>query len=189
MPRTQHKGVVMVKPHAFEQTLTPLVADTLDDGQTAARLKASDPLKSFLGQLEVGTPIIRDLRTFVAGQSLLNIFYEDKRDRRYFPLIMERYAGRVAFLPYSFYGYSEELPRLYEAMKGSAETFDASGRLVSQASGVRGLLSPPYEALDSKALLLGDADYRKRCLPMVDNVFHVCDTRLQNEQALQLLSQ
>lgn len=185
--RERHTGVVMVKPHAFEQILTPVVADILDGGETAKRLGTDDPLRSFLGRIETRPPVIRDLRICNVGESLLKVFYEDKHNRRYFPLIMERYLGRVAFLPYMFHGDTEELPQLYDAMKGSAETFDTEGHTVSQATGVRGLLSEAYLAIDSTALLLDDDAYRERCLPMIDNVFHVCDTQQQNTQALQLL--
>ena len=185
--REQHTGVVMVKPHAFEQMLTPIVADILDGGETAKRLRTGDPLRFFLDRIETRPPVIRDLRICNVGESLLRIFYEDKHNRRYFPLIMERYLGKVAFLPYTFQGDAKELPKLYDAMKGSAETFNTEGRIVSQARGVRGLLSKAYLAVDSAALLLDDAAYRERCLPMIDNVFHVCDTQQQNMQALQLL--
>jgi hypothetical protein len=185
--KERHAGIVMVKPHAFEQVLAPVVADILDGGETAKRLSTDDPLRSFLGRIETRAPVIRDLRSCNVGTSLLNVFYEDKRERRYFPLILERYVGRVAFLPYIFHGNTEELPQLYDAMKGSAETFDTKGHAVSQATGVRGLLSEPYLAVDSSALLLDDTAYRERCSPMIDNVFHVCDTQQQNEQALQLL--
>ena len=185
--RERHSGVVMVKPHAFEQVLDPLVADILEGGETAKHLSADDPIRSFLGRIEVGPPVIRDLRTSKIGAGLLRIFYEDKQTRRYFPLIMERYMGKVAFLPYEFHGDAEELPQLYDAMKGSAETFDAGGRIVSRPTGVRGLLSEAYLAVDAATLLLDDAVYRERCMPMIDNVFHVCDTQQQNGQALQLL--
>ena len=180
-------GVVMVKPHAFEQILTPVVADILDGGETAKRLSTGDPLRSFLGRIETRPPVIRDLRICNVGESLLKVFYEDKHNRRYFPFIMERYLGRVAFLPYTFHGVAEELPQLYDAMKGYAETFDTEGHTVSKATGVRGLLSEAYLAVDSVALLLDDEAYRERCLPMIDNVFHVCDAQQQNVQALQLL--
>ncbi len=185
--KEKHVGVVMVKPHAFEKMLTPVVTDILDGGETAKHLSANDPLRSFLGKIETRPPIIRDLRICNAGRNLLRVFYEDKRDRRYFPLIMERYLGRVAFLPYAFHGDVEKLPQLYDAMKGSAETFNAEGHTVSPATGVRGLLSKPYLAVDGATLLLDDKTYRERCLPMIDNVFHVCDTRQQNIQTLQLL--
>lgn len=185
--RERHAGVVMVKPHAFEQVLTPVVADILDGGETAKRLSTDDPLRSFLGRIETRSPVIRDLLACNVGESLLKVFYEDKHNRRYFPLIMERYLERVAFLPYTFHGDAEELPRLYDAMKGSAETFDAEGYTISQATGVRGLLSEAYLAVDGATLLLDDETYRERCLPMIDNVFHVCDTQQQNTEALQLL--
>lgn len=185
--RERHTGIVMVKPHAFEQILTPVVADILDGGETAKRLSAGDPLRPFLGRIETRSPVIRDLRICNVGESLLEVFYEEKHNRRYFPLIMERYLGRVAFLPYTFHGDAEELPQLYDAMKGSAETFDTEGHTVSKATGVRGLLSEAYLAVDSAALLLDDEAYRERCLPMIDNVFHVCDMQQQNMQAMQLL--
>ena len=186
--REQHTGVVMVKPHAFEQILTPVVADILDGGETAKRLSAGDPLRSFLGRIETRPPVIRDLRICSVGESLLKVFYEDKHSRRYFPLIMERYLGKVAFLPYTFHGNTEELPQLYDAMKGSAETFNTEGHTVSQARGVRGLLSEAYLAIDNAALLLDDEAYRNRCLPMIDNVFHVCDTSEQIVTVMRLLS-
>ncbi len=110
--REWHAGVVIVKPHAFEQVLTPVVADILDGGETAKRLSSDDPLRSFLGRIETRPPVIRDLRICNVGESLLKIFYEDKHNWRYFPLIMRRYLGRVAFLPYTFHGDAEELPQL-----------------------------------------------------------------------------
>jgi hypothetical protein len=185
--KERHAGIVMVKPHAFEHVLDPIVADILDGGEATKHLSEDDPLRSYMGSIEMRAPIIRDLRSSKIGTNLLTIFYGDKREKRYFPLIMERYMGKVAFLPYVFHGQSDELPQLYDAMKGTAETFDADGGAVSQPLGVRGLLSKPYLAVDASALSLNDIAYRTRCLPMVDNVFHVCDTPQQNEQALQLL--
>lgn len=185
--RERHAGIVMVKPHAFEQMLVPVVADILDGGETSKRLDTDDPLRSLLDRIDTRPLVIRDLRVCKVGKNLLDVFYEDKRTRRYFPLMMERYLGRAAFLPYTFHGRTEELPQLYDALKGSAETFNAAGSTVSHAEGIRGLLSEPYLAVDSDTLLLGDEEYRKRCLPMIDNVLHVCDTQQQNEHALRLL--
>jgi hypothetical protein len=187
MSREQQTGLVMVKPHAFSATLDPLVSDIINGGKTSERLDEHDPLRIFIGRVETRPAVIRDLRTCTVGETLLKVFYEDKQDRRYFPIIMERYLGRVAFLPYVFHGSTQEMPQFYEALKGSAETFNSEGLTVSQAAGVRGLLSRPYMAVDDSDLLLDDEAYRNKCLPMIDNVFHVCDSQEQNEEALRLL--
>lgn len=185
--KEHYMGVVMVKPHAFEQALAPVVADILDGGETAERLHDDDPLRLFLGRIETRAPVIRDLRSSKVGASLLNIFYEDRREKRYFPLILEHYAGKVAFLPYVFHGDAEELPQFYDALKGSTGTFDIEGHAVSQPTGIRGLLNLPYLAVNISTLSLDDAAYREHCVPWIDNVLHVCDTQWQNEQALKLL--
>ena len=177
----------MIKPHALREALDVAVADILNGGATSERLCDDDPLKAYIGRINTAPTIDHDLSAVDSGLDLLGVFYGDKQTRRYFPLILKQYLGKVAFMPYIFRGEADELPDLYDAIKGEAETFDYGGDSVTRPRGVRGLLCPPHLAVDSSALSLDDFAYSERCLPMVDNVLHVCDTLEQNEHTLKYL--
>ena len=119
---------------------------------------------------------------------MLKLFYGDKRTRRYFPIIQSNYLGIVMFLPYEYNNLEINESQLFTSIKGSAETHDALGRKVTDATGIRGLFSIPYEYVNNHdAVQLDEVNYRRLFTPVVNNVIHVCDDPTESFTALKML--
>lgn len=188
LPVKPHEGLIMVKPHAVEQVLDPVIGAVLGGSDGLGLLSPSDPLSSMIKDIELRAPVIRDLRIMDYGESLLTLFYDDKSDRRYYPMIREKYLGKVVFLPFFFHGSDEKYNELLSAIKGTAETYGATGSVVTEAIGIRGALGQPYQFFtNEEASDLDDASYRQYFEPVVDNYIHVCDSTQEVEIALKTI--
>jgi len=178
----------MVKPHAYERVLDKVIEETLRGLGVASDLQPEDRLNCFLDGLTVGEPMIRDLRVVPYGVKLIELFYGDKSNRRYYPLIMQHYIGKVAFLPYVYSGEEADLDGLYPAIKGTTETYDVKGDQVDSATGIRGLFGEPYQVVSHESSLgMDDHDYERCFLPVVNNYIHVCDSRAEINKAFSML--
>ena len=184
----RHKGLVMVKPHAMKEVLDPVIESILSGGHASMLLPNGDPLLGMIQDVEVGQPTIRDLRSITYGEQLITLFYSDKSDRRYYPILRKLYLGKVAFLPFIFHGNAEQRTKLVVAMKGTTETYDEYGSVVTPAAGIRGALGVPYlYTPNDTAKDLDDRTYQHQVEPVVNNYIHVCDTPHEIELALELI--
>ncbi len=181
-------GFVMVKPHAFDAALDPLIGEILAGSGLAIQLEPSDQLRPVLDNLTVGNPIIRNLAAVAYGSKFLDLLYGDKATRRYYPLIYEYYLGRVAIIPYFYRGEPADMPLVYDALKGTTETYDAHGKQHDKSTGLRGLLGEPYQFHDNQSSsFLDDDTYLIYFTPEVNNYIHVSDSRIEIDTGLQLL--
>ena len=185
---TVHPGIVMVKPHAYERVLDQVIDETLRGFGVASDLHPEDRLNCFLDSLTIGEPMVRDLRVVPYGVKLIELFYGDKSNRRYCPLIMQHYVGKVAFLPYIYRGEEADLDVLHPAIKGTTETFDANGDQVDSATGIRRLFGEPYQFVSHESsLVMDDHDYERCFLSVVNNYIHVYDSRAEINKAFSML--
>ncbi|MGH7157462.1 MAG: hypothetical protein ACREGD_00060 [Candidatus Saccharimonadales bacterium] len=170
-------GLIMLKPDALQSVFDPLLVATFEgDVQPVFQRPGCD----FVDELDKVTlcgQYYRDLAAVPYGRTLLNVFYDDLRNKRYFPMISEYYRSRVAFLLLGHNGSEEEMALFLTKVKGQAETFDECGELVTAARGVRGALQIPYRHYSREAgSMLSDEEYRRAFSPVVHNSIHVCDT-------------
>jgi len=185
------QGLIMVKPHALEQGLDVVVKEILNKSDASELLAIDDPLRKVIDVIDIESTIVCDLRTAKFGAFLLDLFYKDKAERRYYPIMIERYLGKVAFIPYIHRDGCQLSPDIneYKAIKGMTETFDINNNVINSARGVRGVLGRPYLCIDGKTRASQDEDvYREFALPMIDNFIHVCDSSEQITSAREVLS-
>lgn len=186
--KAEQVGFVMVKPHAFDMCLDPVISEILQGNGLANQLATDDQLRPVLDKLKLGNPTIRNLATVSYGSKLLELLYGDKITRRYYPLIQEYYLGKIAIIPYLYDGVPTDMPQVYNAIKGKTETHDQDGRLIDKRVGLRGLLGEPYLLYDTQSSIVVDNEtYRRRFTPVVNNYIHVSDSTVEITEALQLL--
>ena len=120
---------------------------------------------------------------------MINLFYGDKSDRRYYPLILEWYVGKVVFLDFSLISSDRDsLITDLHALKGTTQTYDIRGQTVDHSTGIRGIIGQPYLVYPKETLdLLDDNEYRQVIRPIIQNYIHVCDKTNEAELALQLI--
>jgi len=181
-------GLVMVKPHAYDEVLDPLVSEILQGNGLAAQLAPHDTLRPILTKLVVGNPIIRDLSTVPYVNELIDLFYGDKSMRRYYSMIRDYYIGKVAIIPYMYGGSAEDMADVYSALKGTTQTYDVNGKQLDPPTGIRGLLGKPYKLYDNESSMsMNDETYRQYFLPVVNNYIHVCDSAAEIDAGLRLV--
>jgi hypothetical protein len=181
-------GLLMVKPHAYDEVLDPLVSEILQGKGLAAQLAPQDILRPILTKLVVGNPIIRDLSAVPYVNELIDLFYGDKSMRRYYPMIRDYYIGKVAIIPYMYGGPAEDMADVYSALKGTTQTYDVNGKQIDPSTGIRGLLGKPYKLYDNESSMsMSDETYRKYFLPVVNNYIHVCDSSAEIDAGLRLV--
>lgn len=183
-------GLVMVKPHAVQQGLDHIVEALLrGDSRLLQASLADQALRQTIERTELLNPIARDLSETRSGQKLIDLFYGDKTDRRYFPLIAEWYTGKVLFLPFLLDTLSQEqLTVDLDTLKGTTQTFDSSGLEVDASLGIRGILGSPYSVYKTDEIeRMSDSAYRTAVEPMIQNFVHVCDKPGEAVAALELI--
>lgn len=183
------QGLVMVKPHALEQGLDAVVREVLNKGNASESLTINDHLRKVIDAIDIEPTIIYDIRTAKFGAFLLDLFYKDKAERRYYPIMIERYLEKVAFIPYLHKEGFQLSPDIdeFKAIKGTTETFD-DNNIINLALGIRGILGETYLCISGKTRVsLDENAYREAALPMIDNYIHVCDTPEQIDTALNVL--
>ena len=183
-------GLVMVKPHAVQQGLDHIVEAMLrGDSRLLQTSLADQALRQTIERTELLNPIARDLSETRSGQKLIDLFYGDKTDRRYFPLIAEWYTGKVLFLPFLLDTLSQEqLTVDLDTLKGTTQTFDSSGLEVDASLGIRGILGSPYSVYKTDEIeRMSDSAYRTAVEPMIQNFVHVCDKPGEAVAALELI--
>jgi len=178
----------MIKPHAMEQIIDPVLAATFSGNvQPVFEGPECDFVKE-LGLITLCGRYYRDLATVPYGDHLLQLFYGDKQDRRYFPMIQEFYRGAVMFLLIGYSGSTTDFSLFLESVKGSSETFDEHGELVTVAKGVRGALQQAYRYYSREASnSMEDETYEEAFRPVIQNFIHVCDTPKEVAAALTCL--
>lgn len=182
-------GLLMVKPHALELGLDHVVEGLLTPGSYASKvISDDDPLKRYVNNIQLGTPIVRDLSRLPKGKKLIELFYADKVTRRYYPLILEQYVGNVILLPYNEANLDSDSSKVSDAIKGETLVLDHEGNAINRPTGIRGIIGQTYEYFtNQEAELLDDASYRHYFMPVVNNYVHVCDSKCQVSAAMQLL--
>jgi len=184
------KGLIMVKPHAYDMVLDPIIKQMLEGEGVSRLLNDDDPLVAYLPDIEVDEAVrVADLTGASFGKSMIELFYGDKETRRYYPLIQRYYMGRVAFMTYTYHGEPDNLPDVYRALKGTTQTFTTSGDQIDPPSGIRGLFGEPYVlASAEEASHMSDAEYNDRFTPVVKNFIHVPDSQQEIQRALNMLA-
>ncbi len=179
-------SLIMIKPHALDETLDPLIVETLHGNYPHDLLVADDPLHGRISEIQLLSPIIRDLRSVPYGRKILEIFYANKSDRRYYPMIMREYLGRVAFIPFVY--RTEDPSVLFENIKGSTETFDMDGEIVDRQLGIRGMTCKPYQFVSGEdSAGLNNQEFEELFLPVVNNAIHVSDIHGQTQAVMRIL--
>jgi hypothetical protein len=182
-------GLIMVKPHAVKAGLAPVIKDILNGARVPSNLDRDDPMLRLLPRLTVVDSIYMDLCIEKYGEDLINLFYQDKVDRRYFPLIRELYMGKVAFLALNLSISKFNIVDACNSIKGTTETFNNEGVRVTTAIGLRGALGAAYPHYNNEELAdLDDWDYRQRIIPVINNYIHVPDKPGEVEAVLEIIN-
>lgn len=181
-------GLIMLKPDALQSVFDPLLTATFEGEVQPVFKRPGCDFVDELGKVTLCGQYYRDLSAVLYGDTLLNVFYDDLRNKRYFPMISEYYRDRVAFLLLGHSGSQEEMDRFLTSVKGQAETFDEYGELVTAARGVRGALQIPYRYYSrEEGYTLSDEEYRRAFSPVVHNSIHICDTPQEVATAMNYL--
>jgi hypothetical protein len=185
---SQTFGLIMIKPNATDQALHPVITSTFEGNVHPIFEQASCDFVPELNKVTLCGSYYRDLGAVPYGDALIDLFYGDKKDRRYFPMISEYYRGKTVFLLLGYEGGQEEFGHFLTSVKGEAETYNECGELVTAARGVRGALTTPYRHYDREAsVTLQDKEYVRAFSPVVQNFIHVCDTPGEVAMALRHL--
>lgn len=188
---TQTFGLIMIKPNALQAIIDPMITATFEgDVQPVFKQPGCDFIQD-LDKVKLCGRYYRDLSTIPYGNELIDLFYGDKKSRRYFPMISEFYRGSVAFLLFGYRDNQQGLDSFLTKVKGTAETYDENEKMVTSARGIRGALIRPYRYYSND---IGDTldndQYKEAFSPVVQNYIHVCDTPREVATAVtHLLSQ
>lgn len=185
------QGLIMVKPHSTKQGLDHVVESILRaDGNFQIEGLADLALKEAIKSVEVNSVIVRDLSAVAYGPKLLKHFYGDKINRRYYPIILELYLGRVVFLSFTLNpAGSKDAANVFDDLKGTTQTFDSNGDIVDTSKGIRGIFGEPYVVYSNQELAEMDEErFRRAIIPAIQNYIHVCDKPNEAETALIAIS-
>lgn len=179
-------GLIMLKPNTLSSYLDTSIIEMLNGNCSEIFYN-----QSFIDKLEkvnlIGT-FYRNLEYLPYGENLLNVFYGNLRTKRYFPLIMDLYKNNVVFLLIEYSGDNTSIQEFLKELKGNAAVFDASGKILKPASGLRGLFSTPYRFYSAEERnSLEDEKYIEARKNILENFLHTCDSPIEVARALKLL--
>lgn len=184
------QGLMMVKPHAVERGLGSVIEGMMRHRlDQVSRGFERDWSHGLVDRIEAQESIPRDLRVHRAGKDLLDLFYGDKSNRRYYPLIREWYTGRVLFIPFELRTDDpKSVPTDLDALKGTTSTISETGDVVDSPLGIRGVLGTTYVTYSQEILSsMNEEEYRNAIRPVIQNFIHVCDKPGEASEAIQLI--
>jgi hypothetical protein len=182
-------GMIMIKPNATETFLDVHIQSTMggDVSPIFQNERCAQFIEDLSGICTIGT-YYRDLSTLNYGVNIIDLFYGDKKDRRYFPMIQENYLGPVIFILFEYPGNYEELVDFMIRLKGNAQTHNEVGNIADHGIGIRGVLTKPHRYHSAEeSIHLSDHEYREAFSPVVKNFIHTCDTPREIACALDLV--
>lgn len=184
----QSFGLLMVKPHATLAGLNIPIIKLLSEHQETVNyfFSQNSRLTENLKLLKVCKVIAKDLSTEnPTNKNILNTFYGFDMGERYYPILMEKYAGPINILILRYAGIQEDLHTLLKQIKGYPKVLTPEGDIAIQPSGIRGKFIPASIIIEQSYLQgLDDQRYRNTISPIIQNVVHTTDSEEETARAL-----
>jgi hypothetical protein len=178
----------MVKPHAVSVCLDiPIISTLNGDISPIFRLPLQHEFTKHLQNINVTGIYTRDLRQSPCYEGLINIFYGNLKNKRYFSMIDSLYKGVSTFISINSLN-GLKIGDFMTDLKGKAEEVDRDGNTLIQPSGVRGVLSAKHRVIRGvEREKLADAEFNAEFLPVVNNFIHTTDSPEEAIRAMNII--